>query len=73
VATLLKDFVSIENSANGLKLTIDTNGLGVTDTADAGKVQVIYLEGVTTANFGSTDAQAILQKMLTDGNLKYGE
>ena len=84
LATVLKGYVQINDTGSSLQLTIDTNGLGTTDgasTSNQGKVQTIVLEGVRASNFDSsitsaglltdTQVQSVLQKMLTDGNLKH--
>jgi Ca2+-binding RTX toxin-like protein len=82
LATALKGFVQIEDTGANLKLTIDTNGLGTADgasTSSQGVVQTIVLDGIHASTFGvsatgvltDTQVQTILNKMLTDGNLKH--
>jgi len=82
MATALKGFVQITDTGTSLQLVIDTNGLTTADgalTSNQGKVQTIVLEGIHASTFGvnatgtllDSQVQTILNKMLTDGNLKH--
>jgi Domain of unknown function (DUF5801)/RTX calcium-binding nonapeptide repeat (4 copies) len=83
MATALKGFVQITDTGTSLQLVIDTNGLTTADgalTSNQGKVQTIVLEGIHASTFGvnatgtlldAQQVQTILNKMLTDGNLKH--
>ncbi len=82
LVTALKNFVQITDTGSSLQLTIDTNGLGTADgasTSNQGVVQTVVLEGLHASTFGvsatgvltDSQVQSILNKMLTDGNLKH--
>jgi hypothetical protein len=73
LATQLAPLIRFNQNGSNLELTIDTNG-PATDVANTtqGPVQMIVLENVTGSALGGSD-MAILTKLLTDGNLKYGD
>ncbi len=73
IATLLQNYIQFNQNGSNLELKIDTNGTTVTDVggSNQGHVQTIVLENVTGSALGASDF-AILEKLLTDGNLKTG-
>mgnify|MGYP000007447214 CR=1 FL=1 len=86
LAAALKGFVQMTDSASGLQLTIDTNGLSVTDVAGTtqGVVQTIALTGVHATSLGvsaadlalngvltATQVETVLKSMLDSGNIKH--